>query len=109
MLHRAYKISSNEEVFQLEVNRLKQIFSNNNYPMIIIVIILLIIIMVFEQVHLHTWRLRASYIFVHWHDKEHYQQKTRTTLQIWSNQRTFETQTPAKFNFRVPTTKYMSC
>ena len=37
MLHRAYKISSNEEIFQLEVNRLKQVFSNNNnYPMNVI-------------------------------------------------------------------------
>ena len=36
MLHRAYKISSNEEIFQLEVNRLKQVFSNNNYPMHVI-------------------------------------------------------------------------
>ena len=33
--------------------------------------------MVFVQVHLLTWRLRASYIFVHWHDKEHDQQKKR--------------------------------
>ena len=30
-------------------------------------------------------------------------------LQRWSNQRTLETQTPTKFNFRAPTTKYMSC
>ena len=36
MLHRAYKISSNEEIFQLEVNRLKQVFSNRNYPMNVI-------------------------------------------------------------------------
>ena len=36
MLHRAYKISSNEEIFQLEVNTLKQVFSNNNYPMHVI-------------------------------------------------------------------------
>lgn len=36
MLHRGYKISSNEEHFQHEVNRLKQIFTNNNYPMKII-------------------------------------------------------------------------
>ena len=36
MLHQAYKISSNEEIFQLEVNRLRQVFSNNNYPMHVI-------------------------------------------------------------------------
>ena len=64
---------------------------------------------ILRYVHLPTWRLRASYIFVYWHDKEHDQQKTRTTLQRWCNQRTFETQTPTKFNFRAPTTKYMSC
>ena len=36
MLHRAYNIPSNEEIFQAEVNRLKQVFSNNNYPMNVI-------------------------------------------------------------------------
>ena len=36
MLHRAYKISSNSIIFQSEVERIKQLFVNNNYPMNII-------------------------------------------------------------------------
>ena len=36
MLHEAYKISSNDEIFQVEVNRLKQVFSNNSNPMNVI-------------------------------------------------------------------------
>ena len=33
MLHRGFKISSNMQLFQQEIRRLKQIFSNNNYLM----------------------------------------------------------------------------
>ena len=33
MLHPAYKIVSSEEIFIKETNRLKQLFTNNNYPM----------------------------------------------------------------------------
>jgi hypothetical protein len=33
MLHRAYKICSDWEAFHNEVNRLKQLFTNNNFPM----------------------------------------------------------------------------
>jgi len=33
MLNRAYKISSNNEIYLKEVDRLKQVFTNNNYPM----------------------------------------------------------------------------
>lgn len=36
MLHRGFKISSDMELFNAEVHRLRQTFSNNNYPMKII-------------------------------------------------------------------------
>ena len=36
MLHRAYLISSDWETFHLEIQRLKQLFTNNNFPMKII-------------------------------------------------------------------------
>ena len=36
MLHTAYKISSNSIIFQSDVERIKQLFVNNNYPMNII-------------------------------------------------------------------------
>ena len=33
LLHRGYKTSSNIEIFNQEINRLKQLLANNNYPM----------------------------------------------------------------------------
>ena len=33
MLHRGFNISSNMQLFQQDIRRLKQFFSNNNYPM----------------------------------------------------------------------------
>jgi len=36
MLHRAKKISSDQQRFDKEVNRLKQVFTNNNFPMEVI-------------------------------------------------------------------------
>jgi hypothetical protein len=36
LLHRAFQISSNWEIFHLEINRIKQLLTNNNFPMSII-------------------------------------------------------------------------
>ena len=36
MLHRAYRICSERTSFYREVNRLKQLFTDNNYPMKIV-------------------------------------------------------------------------
>ena len=36
LLHRSFKISSSSEIFETEINRLEQLFTNNNYPMDII-------------------------------------------------------------------------
>ena len=33
LLHRGYKTSSNIEIFNQEINRMKQLLANNNYPM----------------------------------------------------------------------------
>ena len=35
-LHRAYQVSSNNEIFETEVTRIKQLLTNNNFPMCLI-------------------------------------------------------------------------
>ena len=36
MLHRAFKISSSQILFHREIARIKQLFTNNNYPITVI-------------------------------------------------------------------------